>query len=67
MTTHRLYRYRACSQALLAWLVAAKRPNGAMRLYHLGTLPIMSSCPCTSVRSDADLTRCLPCQWRADL
>jgi len=35
MTLHRRYRCRFCGRLLPAWLPAAKRPNGAMRLHHL--------------------------------
>jgi hypothetical protein len=37
MITH-LYRCRFCGRLLPAWLAVAKRPNGAMLLYHLGDL-----------------------------
>jgi hypothetical protein len=36
MSSRRRYRCRFCGHVLLAWLQVAKRPNGAMLLYHLG-------------------------------
>ena len=36
MTVRRRYRCRFCSCILPAWLPVAKRPDGAMLLYHLG-------------------------------
>jgi hypothetical protein len=36
MTAGRRYRCRYCGHDLPAWLPAAKRPNGAILLYHLG-------------------------------
>jgi hypothetical protein len=36
MTTNKRYRCRYCGAELPAWLPVAKRPNGAMLLYHLG-------------------------------
>ena len=38
MTPRRQYRCRVCGRLLPAWLPAAKRPNGAMRLHHLSDL-----------------------------
>jgi hypothetical protein len=37
MTTRR-DRCRSCGRDLPAWLAAAKRPNGAMRLHHLADM-----------------------------
>jgi hypothetical protein len=36
MPTRKRYRCRFCSALLPAWLPVAKRPDGAMLLYHLG-------------------------------
>jgi hypothetical protein len=36
--THKRYRCRFCGYVFNAWLPAAKRPNGAMLLYHLSQL-----------------------------
>jgi hypothetical protein len=36
MTSCRRYRCRFCGHILPAWLLVAKRPDGAMLLYHLG-------------------------------
>jgi hypothetical protein len=38
MTSRRQYRCIYCGRALPAWLVAAKRPNGAMLLHHLADM-----------------------------
>ena len=32
------YRCRFCGRVFLAWLLAAKRPNGAMLRHHLGAM-----------------------------
>jgi hypothetical protein len=36
MTPDCQYRCRVCGRVLPAWLAAAKRPDGAMLLHHLG-------------------------------
>jgi hypothetical protein len=36
MSPHRCDRGRVCGRVLPGWLPAAKRPNGAMLLAHLG-------------------------------
>jgi hypothetical protein len=36
MPTRKRYRCRFCGPLLPAWLPMAKRPEGAMLLYHLG-------------------------------
>jgi hypothetical protein len=36
MPTRKRYRCRYCGALLPAWLPVAKRPEGAMLLYHLG-------------------------------
>ena len=38
MTPDRHYRCRYCGRNLPAWLPAAKWPNGAMLLHHLGDM-----------------------------
>jgi hypothetical protein len=36
MTTNKGFKYRVYGHVLPAWLPVAKRPDGAMLLYHLG-------------------------------
>jgi hypothetical protein len=36
MTTRKRFKCRFCGHVLPAWLPVAKRPDGAMLLYHLG-------------------------------
>ena len=36
MSPRKRYRCRYCGLELLAWLLVAKRPEGAMLLHHLG-------------------------------
>jgi hypothetical protein len=36
MTTRKRFKCRFCGTVLPAWLLVAKRPDGAMLLYHLG-------------------------------
>jgi hypothetical protein len=38
MTPNRQYRCRYCGRVLSVWLPAAKRPNGALLLNHLGDM-----------------------------
>jgi len=38
MTTDKRYRCKFCGHRLPAWLPVAKRPDGAMLLYHLNQL-----------------------------
>src|SRR5262245_41173362 len=35
MATHRCYACRCCDRVLPAWLLVARRPDGAMLLHHL--------------------------------